>query len=78
MNNVKIAHWHTFAIQLIDELKVNIIQRDAALPRTDDKLMEVFRVFVEENEDPTWEQVVEALKSIDNNRLAKKIRGKFC
>ena len=76
MDNVKETDWYRLGLELIDEDTVNVINRDTALPRIQDKLRELFRVWLES--DPTWRDIVEAERKIGNRRLARKLEEKFC
>ena len=80
MDSVKVADWYPFALSLLkgDDQTVNMIEKDSALSRTQDKLKEVFKVWIDESEKPTWNDVVGALRHVKNNRLAREIKSKFC
>ena len=80
MDNVKVAQWYPFALSLLngDDQTINTIDNDHSLRKTQDKLKEVFKVWLEESEEPTWNDVVAALKDVKNNRLARDIKTKFC
>jgi hypothetical protein len=81
MDNVKVADWYPFALSLIktDDQTIDMIDNDPSLRRIQDKLREVFKVWLkEESEEPTWNDVVAALKDVKNNRLARDIKTKFC
>ena len=80
MDNVKVADWYPFALSLLngDDQTINTIDNDASLRKTQDKLKEVFKIWLEESEEPTWNGVVAALKDVKNNRLARDIKTKFC
>ena len=79
LQHVTVPEWSRFAYFLIDEEKVPIIEQDPAIQHINDKLKAVFRIFLEENDkDPTWEAVVDALEAIEKKRVADKIRKKFC
>lgn len=73
------AHWNRFAIFLVNNKnmqRVYAIQHDPAYPRSEEKLDQVFQIFL--SDDPTWEAVVEALEGINQNYLARVIRERFC
>ena len=79
MDNVTVAKWNNFALRLLkDDRKVDTIEEDSALRRTEDKLREVFRIWLEESDNPTWLEVVAALRAVKNNRLAREIEERFC
>ena len=81
MDNVKVADWYPFALSLLngDDQTVNTIDNDPSLRRIQDKLREVFKVWLkEESKEPTWNDVVAALKDVKNNRLARDIKTKYC
>ena len=80
MENVKAADWYPFALNLLDsdDQTVNMIENDSALKRIQDKLREVFRIWLETSERPTWNAVVVALRNVKNIRLARDIENKFC
>ena len=79
IDNVTVAKWNNFALRLLkDDRRVDTIEEDSALRRTEDKLREVFRIWLEESDNPTWLEVVVALRAVKNNRLAKEIEEKFC
>lgn len=80
IDHVKITDWQRFGLELkIDDRTLNLIDRDPALPRIQDKLREVFRILLDEmDKDLTWVDVVEALKVIKEKRLARDIEKDFC
>ena len=79
MDNVTVAKWNNFALRLLkDDRRVDTIEEDPALRRIEDKLREVFRIWLEESDNPTWLEVVVALRAVKNNRLAREIEEKFC
>ena len=80
MDNVKVPDWYRFSISLLngDDQTVNMIQRDPAHQGIEAKLAEVFRIWLEKSEEPTWNAVVAVLKEMKNNRLAREIQKKFC
>ena len=78
MHNVRITDWFHFGLELkIDERTLEEIDRDPSLQRISDKRKEVFRLWLKK-EEPTWRTVVRALKTINDNRLARDIEKKFC
>ena len=79
IDNVTVAKWNNFALRLLkDDRRVDTIEEDSALRKTEDRLREVFRIWLEESDNPTWLEVVVALRAVKNNRLAREIEEKFC
>ena len=79
MDNVTVPKWNNFALRLLkDDRRVDTIEEDPALRRIEDKLREVFRIWLEESDNPTWLEVVVALRAVKNNRLAREIEERFC
>lgn len=80
IDNVVIVDWQRFGLELkIDDRTLTQIDSDSALKRIQDKLREVFRIWLKESdEECTWLSVVNALKVIKEKRLAREIEKKFC
>lgn len=80
MENVMIPKWYLFALNLLkgDDQTVNMIDSDPALPRIPDKLKEVYRVWLETSEDPTWNTIATTLRKVKNIKMARAIEKDFC
>ena len=65
-------------------LKLGISPDDLDVIKEDNKndvdaaRLSMLKMWLDECENPSWEEVIQALKDIKQRRLAKKLEGKYC
>ena len=60
-----------------DDTEMNIIMKDHG-SKTHDALRETFQLCLRQDPELTWQKVVDALREIKENHLARDIEEKFC
>ena len=74
---VHTTEWYGLGLQLdVDIFKLSQIGKDARENQEHLRLM--FEAWLQVSENPSWQDVVQALKAIGERRLAVKLEQKFC
>ena len=71
--------WHDLGLELLeqnDKVKLNIIKINYAGDMTE-SCKEMFQLWLRTYPNPTWNQLIQALKEVELNNLAAKIEGKL-
>ena len=75
--NVQTTEWYHLGLQLnLDNFKLDQIQVDAR--QNQEHLTLMFKAWLHVSENPSWQDVVRALKAIGERQLASKLQQKFC
>ena len=78
LNNVVTTKWYRLGLQLTnDETELDIIKEDHG-SKTPDALRETFKLCIRRDPELTWQKIVNALREIKENHLARDIEEKFC
>ena len=74
---VQTTEWYCLGLQLdVDSFKLCQIGKDAR--ENQEHLTLMFEAWLQVSENPSWQDVVQALKAIGVRRLAVKLEQKFC
>ena len=74
---VHTTEWYRLGLQLdVDSFKLHQIGKDAK--ENQEHLTLMFEAWLQVCENPSWQDVVQALKAIGERRLAAKLEQKFC
>ena len=77
ISDVKTTEWYYLGLQLnLDNFKLDQIQVDAR--QNQEHLTLMFKAWLHVSENPSWQDVVRALKAIGERQLASKLQQKFC
>ena len=77
ISHVHTTEWYRLGLQLdIDDISLHEIQVDAA--ENKDYLRSVFQRWLQVCENPSWHEVVQALKAIGERNLGAEVEQKFC
>ena len=77
ISDVQTTEWYHLGLQLdVDSFKLRQIQVDAR--RNQDHLTLMFETWLRVCENPSWQDVVQALKAIGERRLGTRLEQKFC
>ena len=77
ISDVQTTEWYHLGLQLdVDSFKLRQIQVDAR--RNQDHLTFMFETWLQVCENPSWQDVVQALKAIGERRLGTRLEQKFC
>ena len=72
------AKWYTFGSHLgLKHNKLEVIRKDS-FKDSSAALMAVFRVWLDNAQDPSWSVIVRALNDTELGVLASEIDAKFC
>ena len=76
-SNVETTEWYHLGLQLnVDSFKLRQIQVDAR--RNQERLTLMFETWLQVCENPSWQDVVQALKAIGERKLGTQLEQKFC
>ena len=74
---VTTAKWHRLGVFLkLDSTKLAMIDHD--YNKTEEKLTQMFQMWLEVEQDCTWYKIVQALDDLGLKVLASDIKEKFC
>ena len=77
ISDVQTTEWYHLGLQLnLDNFTLRQIQVDAR--KNQERLTLLFEAWLQVSENPSWQDVVRALKAIGERRLAAKLEQKFC
>ena len=77
ISDVQTTEWYHLGLQLnLDSFKLRQIQVDAR--QNQEHLTLMFEAWLQVSENPSWQDVVRALKAIGERQLAAKLQHKFC
>ena len=77
ISHVHIIEWYYLGLQLrVNSFKLRQIRRDAR--ENQEHLTLMFEAWLQDCENPSWQDIVQALKAIGERRLAAKLEQKFC
>ena len=75
--HVHTTEWYRLGLQLnVDTFKLHQIGKDAR--ENQEHLTLMFETWLKVCKNPSWQDVVQALKAINELRLAAKLEQKFC
>ena len=78
LDYIVILKWYRFGLELgISDTELNMI-KDKKKEDAKGALQEIFQFVLTTNPDLTWENVVNALRKIGENRTARIVDDKFC
>ena len=79
LDHVRITNWYRLGLQLgISDTELDIIENDHKQD-TEGALQKTFKLVLRrKNPDLTWENVVDALKRVGENKTARTIKHNFC
>ena len=77
ISHVHTTEWYRLGLQLdLDDISLHEIQVDAA--ENKDYLRSVFQRWLQVCENPSWQDVAQALKAIGERNLGAEVEQKFC
>ena len=77
ISDVQTTEWYHLGLQLnLDSFKLRQIQVDAR--QNQEHLTLMFEAWLQVSENPSWQDVVRALKAIGERKEAVKLQHKFC
>ena len=77
ISDVQTTEWYHLGLQLnLDNFKLDQIQVDAR--RNQEHLTLMFEAWLRVSENPSWQDVIRALKAIGERRVAAELQQKFC
>ena len=77
ISDVQTTEWYHLGLQLnLDSFKLRQIQVDAR--QNQEHLTLMFEAWLQVSENPSWQDVVRALKAIGERRVAAELQQKFC
>ena len=78
LKNVKTTKWYELGLELkVDEDDLNFIERDCRQD-TPGAVKQVLKKWLEQCEEPTWWNVVDALREVGEKRKARDLEEKYC
>ena len=79
MDHVKTTNWFRLGMKLgVETFDLEVIERNKQLD-VEGALQAMLRKWLQSStKDPTWEAVVDALRAINEEELARKLEKKFC
>ena len=77
ISHVHTTEWYCLGLQLdLDDISLHEIQVDAA--ENKDYLRSVFQRWLQVCENPSWQDVAQALKAIGERNLGAEVEQEFC
>lgn len=78
MTHAKTTKWYPLGLKLgVDEDNLDFIEGNK---RNDiaGAMQDMYKAWLDEGEDPTWWKLIEKLRELKQNALARKLEEKFC